>query len=143
MNETERMVELINQKLPDIEPGTLRLWGQWFGRPYDNAHRLVGCDAPQTDLLHMHFNEGELLSIWSPRDLHIGPNTQRSRPILLIMDAARIRWEWFYYGRAHIPANRYFNEFVKASDGIEARTNVDWYAPNLQPVITEPAVEIL
>jgi len=142
MIEAEGIAELINQKLSELEPGTLRFWGEWFGRPYDNAHRLVSCDAPQTDLLHIHFNEGEL-SIWSPRDLHIGQSRQRSRPILRITDAVRIRWEWFSYGRAQIAANRYFEEFVKAADGIEAKTNVDWYVPNLRPVVTEPALEIL
>jgi len=143
MSDPEQMVELINQKLSDIEPGTLRFWGEWFGRPYDNSHQLIGCDAPKIDLLRMHFNESELLSVWSPRDLYIGPSRQRSRPILRIMDAVRIRWEWFYYGRPHIATNRYFNEFVKTSNGIKGTTNVDWNVPNLKPVITEPAVEIL
>jgi len=42
----------------------------------------------------MHFGEEEVLSIWAPRDLHIGPSRLRSEPILRIRDAERVRWEW-------------------------------------------------
>jgi hypothetical protein len=86
--EAERMSRLIEQRLPDIEPGTLRFWGEWFGRPYDNQHRLIGCDA-ESDLLHLRFNEGEVLSIDSPLDLHFGPSRRRHhQPILLIREAS-------------------------------------------------------
>jgi hypothetical protein len=142
MDDAQTMAEFIKQQLPNIEPGTLRFWGEWFGRPYDNLHRLVDCDA-QGDLLHVHFKEGEVLSVWSPRDLHIGPSKLRSEPILRIRDAARVRWDWFSYGRPQIAANRYFEQFVRTSEGIEATTNVDWYSPNLKPLKGQPAVEML
>src|ERR1700733_4192015 len=131
--EAERMARSIEQRLPDIEPGTLRFWGEWFGRPYDSQHRLIACDA-EADLLRLRFNEGEVLSISAPRDLHIGPSRLHGQPILRIKEADRIRWEWFYYGRPRVAANLYFEEFVKTSRGVEATTNVDWYKPNLKPI---------
>jgi hypothetical protein len=140
MSEAGRFAEQIKRQLPDMEPGTLRFWGEWFGRPYDNWHRLISCDA-EANLLHMHFNEEEILSIWAPHDLRIGPGRVQGRPILQIRLAERVRWEWFHYGRPHIAANRYFKEFVKTADGIETTTN--WYVPTSNPVATEAAVEIL
>jgi hypothetical protein len=77
MSEAERMADLIKQRLPEIEPGTLRFWGEWFGRPYDNKHKLIGCDA-EVELLRLHFNEGEVLSVWSPRDLRLRLSGSRS-----------------------------------------------------------------
>jgi hypothetical protein len=141
-SEAERMALFVDQHLPDIEPGTLRFWGEWFGRPYDNQHQLIACEA-QPDLLRLRFDEGEVLSIGGPRDLHLGPSRLHSQAILRIREADRIRWEWFSYGRPRVAANLYFQEFVKTSNGVEATTNVDWYKPNLKPVPTEPAVEIL
>lgn len=46
--------------------GTLRFWGQWFGRPYDNCHQLAECEAAG-DVLRLTFDEGETLCVWSPR----------------------------------------------------------------------------
>jgi hypothetical protein len=142
MSEAERLAELIRRQLPAIEPGTLRFWGEWFGRPYDNAHRLVSCDA-QADLLHMHFNEGEILSVWAPRDLYIGPGRPNSQPILRIMDAERVRWEWFSYGRPHVAANRCFRDFVKTADGITTTTNVEGHVSKPIPAPAAAAVEML
>jgi hypothetical protein len=54
-----------------------------------------------------------------------------------------VRWEWFYYGRPKIGANRYFEQFMKTSDGIEATTNADWYSPIFKPSGSKSAVEML
>jgi hypothetical protein len=140
--EAGQMALLIKQHLPDIEPGTLRFWGEWFGRPYDNQHRLITCEA-QDGLLRLHFNEGEVLSITAPKELHVGPSRLHSQPILRIREADRIRWAWFYYGRPRVAANLYFYEFVRTPHGVEASTNVDWYTPHLKPIATEPAAEFL
>jgi len=143
MREAETMADVITRQLPEIKPGTLRFWGEWFGgRPYDNKHRLIGCDA-QADLLRLHCHEGEVLSVWSPRDLYIRPSGLRSEPILRIRDAARVRWDWFFYGRAHTAENRYFEQYVKTSNSIEATSNADWYDPILKPSDKEAAVEML
>jgi hypothetical protein len=39
--------------------------------------------------LRVFFNEGEVLSVWSPSGLTINSSTCR------ISDADRVRWEWF------------------------------------------------
>jgi len=64
--------------------------------------------------------------------------------MLRIGDATRVRWEWFFYGRPKVAANRYFEDFVKTPDGgIDAATNIDWYTPILRPRANEAAVEIM
>ena len=136
MSEAQRLAEIIKQKLPYVKAGSLRFWGEWFGRPYDNRHTIISCDSEE-EVLRLHFDEGEMLSVWVPRDLDISEDSFQ------IGDAERVRWEWFYYGRPQIAANRYFEEFAKTPQGIEATTNVDWYQPNLQPSAREAAVQIL
>ena len=42
--------------------GTLRIWGDWFGRPYDNAHRIVSV-AVDADTLLIGMDGDELLSV--------------------------------------------------------------------------------
>jgi hypothetical protein len=60
-----------------------------------------------------------------------------------IQNATRVRWEWFAYGRPKTERNRYFMEFERTGDRINASTNVDWYTPNLSPMLQAPAVEIV
>jgi hypothetical protein len=43
--------------LPDVKRGALRFWGDWLGRPFDNGHLLVECEASD-DCLRLRFNEG-------------------------------------------------------------------------------------
>jgi hypothetical protein len=92
MTEAEQIAELILTNLSRLKSGTLRFWGVWFGRPYDNWHKVTGCEAKQ-DALRLHFDEGETLDLWAPQ--RCTANHQMFR----IADAERVRLEWFYYGR--------------------------------------------
>jgi hypothetical protein len=98
MSEAQQMAEHINGRLPHIKTGALCFWGQWFGRPYDNVHRTVACEA-DGEVLRLRFNEGESLFVWSPRSLKADQRAFR------IADAAKVRWEWFYYGRPKTESN--------------------------------------
>lgn len=111
-------------------------WGVWFGRPYDNLHAVVGCEA-KNDLLSIYFNEEEVLKVWEPRKLTLEASTFQIR------DAQRIRWEWFAYGHPKTDANRFFKDFVKTGDRVVASTNVNWYTPDLRTDPSLPAVETL
>ena len=137
MADAEQIANRIRKALPNIKCGTLRFWGSWFGRPYDNQHRIVDCEG-EGEILLVRFDGSELLSVFSPRNVSFNEQTFR------IDDAARVRWEWFYYGRSKTPENRYFEEFTKQQAGlIVGETNADWYTPNLKATSSEAAVEIL
>src|SRR5580704_161436 len=125
MSETEKFADRIRQALPNVKSGTLRFWGEWFGKPYDNWHQLVRCEA-KPDVLRLFFNEDEILSVWAPGRLEVDRSTFR------ISTADRVRWEWFYYGRPKTASNLYFQDFVRSSAGISATTNVDWYKAKLK-----------
>jgi len=134
----EQIAGRIRQALPNIKRGALRFWGNWFGRPYDNIHWIVDCEA-EGDLLRVRFNEDEMLSVVSPRNASIDAST------FLIDDASRVRWEWFYYGRTKTPENLCVREFTKHQDGsiVGEETNVDWPTRDLKGTSSEAAVEIL
>ncbi len=40
------MNHLVNQiKVSGFKGGTLRFYGQWYGRPYDNFHRFINATS--------------------------------------------------------------------------------------------------
>jgi hypothetical protein len=141
MTTAEEIAEIIKQKLPEMEPGTLAFWGELFGGRLDNLHRLIDC-AFEHDRLRLYFDDGEVLSVWSPYDLHIRSIKAWGQPILRIQGAARVRWEWYFYGRPQIDSNRYFQDFVIKNGSIDVTTNIDWYVPYLRPRVNEPAVAL-
>ena len=136
MDDAAIMADHITSAIPTIKRGALRFWGNWFGRPYDNIHVLMNCEADQ-NVLRMHFDEGENLSVWFPAGLKLDDSTFQ------ISDAERVRWEWFAYGRRKTNENLFFKDFIKTGGTVVASTNVNWYTPDMGTNLTLPAVEIL
>ena len=136
MTEVKDIAGYLQERLPRLKTGSLRFWGSWFGRPYDNSHKAVGFTS-EGEILSVRFNDDESLQVWSPHGVHADERTFR------IDDAARVRWEWFYYGRPKTPANRYFFDYVKSDGRVTVQTNVDWYTPAQDADIHAPAVEVL
>lgn len=154
MTEVARIAEQIMTADSQLG-GTLRFWGQWFGKAYDNWHRVVSCEA-DGDLLQIHFNENETLSVWAPRNAAFEERPHPREPgewspsgrklkdrVFSIRDADRVRWEWFYYGRPPAPENLHFIEFVRTPDGIAADNGPEEVKRNLRPDPRQPAVELI
>ncbi len=137
MTEADRIGRTIGEALPRIARGSLRFWGSWFGgRPHDNLHQIVECHA-EGELLTIGFDGGEILRVWNPRDAVVREKR------LVIGDASRVRWEWFYYGRPQIPANLRFEDFTVDGSEIRTDTNVDRYSSALETDRSLPAVELV
>jgi hypothetical protein len=119
-----------------LKVGSLRFWGEWFGRPYDAWHKIVRCSA-DGNTLRLEFHDGGKLTVVDPEDLELSATT------FAIRNAAAVRWEWFYYGRPQTAENLYFYEYKRSGAKIDATTNVDWYDAKLSPNAVENAVEIL
>lgn len=133
--DAKAICERLTALLPEVKGGSLAFWGNWFGRPMDNMHRVVRCIAVG-DSLRLGFDKGEVLTVDSPVGFSISKDT------FWINDAALVRWEWFYYGRPRTPANRCHQEFARTANGIHAKTNADWCGPSLNPEVGARAVEI-
>lgn len=82
------------------------------------------------------FDEGETLEVWNPNGLRMDGKS------FVIHGASRVRWEWFYYGRANTAENRFSIEHKVVGQNIETTTNVDWAPSNFSPSRAKPAVSI-
>jgi hypothetical protein len=115
--------------------GSLCVFGDWFGRPMDNWHRLVSYEAKE-GYVRLVFNEGETLEVWEPSGFRFDGKS------FIIQSASRVRWEWFYYGRPQIPENRFFIDHFLTSDGVDAKSDVNWAPHNFKPSRAQSAVSI-
>jgi len=128
----------IRRHLPGVRSGSLVVYGDIFGGRIDNIHVLVSVTGDdEADCLSFTFNEGELLQVWNPRGVSISDREFR------IQRAARVRWEWFYYGRPRTPANLRVIEHRVTAAGVEATTDFDPSRRRFAPTADRPAVELL
>lgn len=78
--------------------GSLRFFGEWFGRPHDNFHRPLSAELSETVLVIL-FDGGEKCTVYDPFGIVNEPND------LHIERASKIVWEWYYYGKEKTPEN--------------------------------------
>lgn len=77
-----------------LKSGSLRFWGDWFGRPMDNIHTVVSTEyLAKENKLILHFSEGETCTIYEPAGI---VNEVEG---FHIKDAAKVEWEWYAYGK--------------------------------------------
>jgi hypothetical protein len=121
--------------------GSLRVWGDWFGRPMDNMHTAIAVETARNATLVIEFDEGETLTVDDPRDWTLDPEAHSGR--LRIGRAARVTWAWFAYGRPKTAEHRHLEEHWFEDGRVQARSNADWYRPTFEPDPSLPAVEFL
>jgi len=117
--------------------GSVRVFGDWFGKPYDNDHHLQSVRA-DGDTLVLDFDEGERLTVWRPRGLALMDSGG-----IKLRRADRVRWDFFYYGRPRVDENRYRIEHIVDGPRVSATTTIDWAPVRFRPSLAKPALELL
>jgi hypothetical protein len=136
VSDAARVRDAILGALPNVKRGTLRIWGDWFGRPHDNIHRITGATA-DAHVVTITFDQDETLTVWQPAGGEF--NAARFR----IREADRVRWDWFAYGPPAVPRRPYFLDYIREGRVIRGDSNVDWYTPTFQTDPSMPAAELV
>lgn len=124
----------IYERLSTLRSGSLSFYGQWFGRPYDNFHRITGAWSFE-DSIVIYFDQAETLIIEAPSDWSLDDGK------LLVREAARVQFQWFYYGRAPSRETLHFQEYRRAENGLRFTTNWE-IDDNPQLDASQPAVQL-
>jgi hypothetical protein len=124
----------INEQLSLFRPGSFSFWGHWFGRPYDNYHRIVGAE-PLDGTLAIYLDGAETLIVDAPEDWSLDDGR------FLIGDAARVRFQWFEYGLLPSPETLRFVEYRKIGGELNFATD---FQPEYRPELdgSLPAVQL-
>lgn len=135
MTEIEALIARCKSGKPDIKTGSLRFFGDWFGRPGDNFHSIAKIDyQAQDDCLLIRLDGGETLFVWQAKGI------QADDHHFIIRTASRVRWEWFYYGRPQTPENLYYQQYTVKDGEVEVTHNINWYYPVFNTSVSAPAV---
>lgn len=119
MADLEDIAESIRRVIPDLKWGPMWLWGQSLGRPGEDGHKLIGCEAVN-DCLRLKLESDEVLAVWNPLDVKI--TTRRFR----IGSAESIRFTRYYCGRPKLPENILYRDYALHDGLVLFRTNEEW-----------------
>jgi len=137
VSDKHSLIAAIHRAMPNIKAGSLVVFGDVFGGRIDNIHRVVSATANEDGSTTIHFDQGEMLTVWEPSGLDV--SSVRFR----IVRANRVRWEWFYYGRPQTDENRYAIEYQVEGDRVTVSDNADWANVVHGASLHQPAVELL
>ena len=79
--------------------GSLCFYGDWFGRPGDNFHRIKHYSY-QDDVLELVFDEWERLIVFEPLGI---TNTEKE---FSINQSKMVKWSWYSYGGSEKKMNK-------------------------------------
>jgi hypothetical protein len=119
-----------------LPSGTLRIYGDWFGRPYDNQHEVVWAEI-RDEALVIGLDDGEELTVTGPVGLEVDGRTLR------IGRADHIRLEWHLYGQPKTDDTRCWQEHWLEDGRVRAVAAVPHFMPSFAPSTDFPAVELL
>jgi hypothetical protein len=124
-----KTLDLVNARKPE---GSLRIFGNWFGRPFDDNHKVVSASLKGGHLV-IEFESGNgpnTLEVWNPQFMRFnGANLE-------VCVATKVVHTWDY-GQV-TPARREYcvsNGHVVLSSNFEPERTIHW--------TTEPAVELI
>ncbi len=126
----------LNAALDGIKCGSLRVFGDWFGKPMDNWHVPVGARA-SGNVLHVEFNGAEELALVEPRSWTFDADVFR------IDFAIEVRWSWYSYGMPQTEENRFTILHQVQGESVTGSSDVDWYVPNFDASLDHAAAELL
>lgn len=107
--DAKKLTKIINS-LEEKPGGTIRIFGEWFGRPYDNYHKILEC-IYKDEILDLKFDTGETISVWNPNHIMFNNNE------LIIKDSTYVEFLRYDYGKPKSKENvirdRYINGEVR------------------------------
>lgn len=134
--ESEQILAAFERHQSRLRCGSLRFWGEWFGRPGDNCHRFVQCRRVESGVVIFVTDAGEKLTVYGPSDFVMDEST------FIVRQSDRIVWEW---GASELqdPESTSRLDFVRHGDTVVMNSSDGRFRTLLQAAIEFPAVEIL
>lgn len=93
----EQMVSALVSWFGGVGGASLKLPNGWFGRPFDNLHRLTAAQVDGNEMV-LVLDDMQRMSISTPASIRVEPKSAS------LIGASRVEWRWVEYGTsaAHV-----------------------------------------
>lgn len=135
---TAKELAQLNHKNQNIfKGGTLKIFGDWYGEPYQNSLKILRIDYDEERRqMEIKFSQNTRILIDEPDHILESPS------VLKILSAKSIKLEFQHEKKGSAEQGRYFKNYTVVKNRIKTETNVDWIKQKIDAAIGQDALII-
>ncbi|WP_319480052.1 hypothetical protein [uncultured Draconibacterium sp.] len=135
---TAKELAELNHKNENIfKEGTLKIFGDWHGAPYQNSLKILSIDYnEEKKQMEILFSENTKILIDEP-DLIL-----ESPSVLKVLSAKRIKLEFQHKKKGTTAPASYFKNYTVVNNRVDTATNMDWIKHKIDAAIGQDALII-
>ncbi len=133
----KELTELNYKNQSIFRGGTLKIFGDWHGEPYQNALKILRIDyAEDKKQMVIQFSRNTRIIIDEPGHILESPS------VLKILSAQRVKLEFQHKKKGSTEEGSYFKNYTVVNNKIETETNIDWTKQKIDAAIGQDALII-
>ncbi|WMJ74231.1 hypothetical protein RCC89_13795 [Cytophagaceae bacterium ABcell3] len=130
------LVELIEDSKNLCKGGSLRLYGSWFGKHYDNCHKIETAHYyKRLNIVTLNFKGGLNLKVYNPEHIF------EASTFLKVVHADRVKLSWIN-DKKNINPRNYYIDYTRKNNKIRTETNLSCRKPTCDISLNAPALII-
>ena len=135
---TAKELAELNHKNENIfQGGTLKIFGDWHGEPYQNSLKIVRIDYnEELKKMEIQFTENTRIVIDEPGHILESPS------VLKIISAKNIKLEFQHKKNGSTEEASYFKHYKVVNNRVQTETNIDWINQKIDAAIGQDALII-
>lgn len=134
---SKELAELNHKNQNLFNEGTIKIFGDWHGEPYQNSLKILSIDYDESKKqMAIQFSENTRILIEEPDHILESPS------ILKVLSAKRIKLEFQHKREDSTAKGSYFKTYVVTKNKIETDTNIDWTRQKINAAIGQDALII-
>jgi len=133
----KELAELNHKNQNIFQGGTLKIFGDWHGEPYQNPIKILSMDYDEEKKqLVIQFSQNARILIDEPDHILESPS------VLKILTAKKVKLEFQHKNKNSTVERGYFKTYIVEKNKIETKTNIDWAKQKIDAAIGQDALII-
>ncbi|WP_159517787.1 hypothetical protein [Sunxiuqinia indica] len=133
----KELAELNHKNQNIFKGGTLKIFGDWYGEPYQNSLKILSIDYnEEKKQMEIQFSQNTRIIIDEPDHILESPS------VLKILSAKRIKLEFQHEKKGSTKQGSYFKNYAVERNRIRTETNIDWIKQKIDATIGQDALII-
>ncbi|WP_319503667.1 hypothetical protein [uncultured Draconibacterium sp.] len=135
---TAKELAELNHKNENIfKEGTLKIFGDWHGEPYQNSLKIMRIDYnEELKQMEIQFSENTRIVIDEPDQILESPS------VLKILSAKNIKLEFQHIKNGSTEEASYFKNYKVVNNRVQTESNLDWIKHKIDTAIGQDALII-
>ena len=133
----KELAELNHENQSIFQGGTLKIFGDWHGEPYQNSLKILSIDYnEEKKQMEIQFSQNTRILIDEPDHILESPS------VLKILSAKKIKLEFQHKKKGSTEQGSYFKNYTVEKNRIRTETNIDWIKQKIDAAIGQDALII-